>query len=492
MTLYRGQGLRIRNAIMSNHREQSRIGLVTLGWILASFTTPLPAQAQNDGVGGAATTVQLPTFGVAIDAEGVLDVKTFSDPGGKLRLERMAAVKADLPADQRKFSKLRKISLRRLEAAIAERLKAGKPLDAELRYLAGLQRVQFAFCYETSGDEPGDIVLAGPAEGWFADPSGRIVGVTTQRPVILLEDLAVALRAFNPSKKDRPFLGCTIDPTQEGLARAMEFQKTVPRSVPDAAREEATVRLAGGMREALGMAQIRTFAVSPRTHFAQVLIEADYRMKRIAIGLEPPPVRMVTFLSALESPKEATLQRWWFTPDYDCVRASDDRLAMELIGQGVKLQTEDIRLGPDGKMTAVAEKPGKASRLYCEAFTKKYEEISTASPVYAQLRCMMDLSIAAAFLRKHDFYAKSNWRGEILRDEKSVPCETLPAPKQVACGVNALWKGNRLLVPAGGGVSIVPDDALEEKHLQPDRNGAVKAVRGEIGGERDGKGWWWD
>ena len=468
-------------------------GLVTLGLVFGSLLEVLPANAQEiNGVGGAATTVQLPTFGVAIDAEGVLDVKTFSDPGGRLRAERLAAVKADMPEDLRKFTKLRKISLRRLETAIAERLKAGKPLEAELRYLAGLQRVQFAFCYEASGDEPGDIVLAGPAEGWFADASGRIVGVTTQRPVILLEDLAVARRAFDPDKKDRPFLGCTIDPTQEGLARAMEFQRTVPRSVRDSEREEVTVRLASGMQDALGMAQIRTFAVSPRTHFAQILIEADYRMKRIAIGLEPPPVKMMTFLAALDSPREATLQRWWFTPDYDCVRASEDRLAMELVGQGVKLQTEDIRLSPDGKMTSVNEKPSKASRLYCESFTKKYGEISAASPVYAQLRCMIDLSIAAAFLRKHDFYARSGWSGDLLRDEKTIPCETLPAPKQVACGVNALWKGNRLLVPAGGGVSIVPDDALKEEHVPPDKNDAVGTMRGEVGAAMEGKRWWWD
>ena len=126
-----------------------------LGLTIASMLAALPAHAQdskgNNGSGiNSATTVQLPTFGVWIDAEGVLDVKTFSDPGGRLRLERMAAVKADLPADLRKLTKLRKISLRKLEAAIAERLKAGKPLEAELRYLAGLQRVQFAFPQRTS------------------------------------------------------------------------------------------------------------------------------------------------------------------------------------------------------------------------------------------------------------------------------------------------------------------------------------------------------
>src|SRR6185436_17491599 len=143
-------------------------------------------------------------------------------------------------------------------------------------------------------------------------------------------------------------------------------------------------------------------------------------------------------------------------------------------------------------MTAVAEKPGKASRLYCESFTKKYGEISAASPVYAQLRCMIDLSIAAAFLRKHDFYRKAGWSGELLRDEKAIPCETLPAPKQVPSGVNAVWKGPRLLVPVGGGVSIVPDDALDENRLLPDKDGAVKALRGGVGGERDEKRWWWD
>ena len=30
----------------------------------------------------AATTVQLPTFGVAVDADGVLALKSFPDPGG--------------------------------------------------------------------------------------------------------------------------------------------------------------------------------------------------------------------------------------------------------------------------------------------------------------------------------------------------------------------------------------------------------------------------
>ena len=41
-----------------------------------------------------------------------------------------------------------------------------------MRYLAGLLRVRYVFYYPDSKD----IVLAGPAEGWVADPAGRIVG----------------------------------------------------------------------------------------------------------------------------------------------------------------------------------------------------------------------------------------------------------------------------------------------------------------------------
>jgi hypothetical protein len=455
----------------------------------------LRAGGQDDPPPGAATTVQLPTFGVAIDAEGVLSLKTFPDPGGRLRVERIAAAKKTLPLDLSKAARLRKVSLRRLEAAVAARLRDGMPLEDVQRHLAGLTRVQFVFAFEADGDEPGDIVLAGPAEPWIFDPSGRPVGITSGRPVLTLEDLAVALRAFAPApagrKPDRPFLGCTIDPTADGLASLMEFQRTIPRAIPVAGRDAAAIEIAQGVRDSLGMATIRVFGISPQTHFAQVLVEADYRMKRIAIGIEPPPVKMATFLSALDSPREATLQRWWFTPEYDGIRISDDSLTMELVGQGVKLQAEDIRIGPDGALAAVGEKPGKASQLFCSAFTKKYPDIAAASPVYAQLRNMMDVAIVAAFMRRHDLYSRAGWTADVLRDEGRLACDTLPAPKQVACVVNWQWNGARLLTPAGGGVSIDAEAAFEEQRLLADEQGRLDTQRRQLPRGADDR-WWWD
>ena len=85
------------------------------------------------------TTIQLPVFGVAIDANGVLSVKTFPDPRGLLKARQLAAARNALPAVVFKKSKLRKVSLIRLEQAVRAKLNAGQPIDGEMLYLAGLQ-----------------------------------------------------------------------------------------------------------------------------------------------------------------------------------------------------------------------------------------------------------------------------------------------------------------------------------------------------------------
>ena len=119
--------------------------------------------------------------GIAIDAEGVLRVKFF-DPNGQLMREQIAAAKANLGPKLASFSKMRKVSLNRLERAIMDHQNT---ITDEMRYLAGLQRVRYVFFYPESND----IVLAGPAEGWASDASGRTVGIGTGRPVVQLQDL---------------------------------------------------------------------------------------------------------------------------------------------------------------------------------------------------------------------------------------------------------------------------------------------------------------
>lgn len=65
--------------------------------------------------------------------------------------------------------------------------------------------------------ESNDIVIAGPGEGWKLDGKGNMVGVTTGRPVLNLEDLLVAFRTARAARQGQ--LSCSIDPTAEGRQR---------------------------------------------------------------------------------------------------------------------------------------------------------------------------------------------------------------------------------------------------------------------------------
>jgi hypothetical protein len=141
-----------------------------------------------------AQVIQQAVGGVAISTEGVLTVvKTdvLQDLAGKRR-----KALTQLPGDLNKPATMRSISLNRLQATIAEFQKNHQPLPDEVRYLAGLQRVEYVFV----DPQHHDIVLAGPAEGWKVDAQGEVVGATTGRAVLRLEDLAVALRTADQAR----------------------------------------------------------------------------------------------------------------------------------------------------------------------------------------------------------------------------------------------------------------------------------------------------
>jgi hypothetical protein len=116
-------------------------------FLLALFVCAVASAQNDDGFIGVlpATTVQLPTFGIAIDAEGTLDARTFKDFDRKLLRERLAAAKAAKPGELWAAAKLRKVSLVRLEAALAAEIAAGRGPDDVSEGWPGW-RVQYVFC----------------------------------------------------------------------------------------------------------------------------------------------------------------------------------------------------------------------------------------------------------------------------------------------------------------------------------------------------------
>ena len=105
--------------------------------------------------------------GVSINAEGVLSEPTVAATNG---LRQFVAERLqDVPEEMDAKVSLRKISLRQLEAALQNSVDndLGK-LPDNVRYLAGIQRIQYVFVYP----EQQDVVFAGPGEGWVVNDRG--------------------------------------------------------------------------------------------------------------------------------------------------------------------------------------------------------------------------------------------------------------------------------------------------------------------------------
>jgi hypothetical protein len=268
--------------------------------------------------------------------------------------------------------------------------------------------LEYVFCYPESGD----VVIAGPAEAWAEAPAGRMLGIESGRPVLELQDLVVALRAFPPGAgRDKPFIYCSIDPTPDGLSRMQQFLHEFGRR----ATPHDTEFIVNQLRDKLGLQVITVGGVSAKTHFAQVMVEADYRMKLIGIGLEAPPVRLTSYVERANPSQVArnALQRWYFVPEYQCVRVSEDALAMELEGEGVRLVGENEVVGKDGKRQ-VSAGGNRASDAFVRAFTKVYPKLADRAPVYAQLRNCIDLAVAAAFIQHQDYYGLVGWKPDVF------------------------------------------------------------------------------
>ncbi len=449
---------------------------------LVTFALSSPrALAQNDN--------NIPPFtsganGVIIDADGVLRLQNFPDPGGKIVKQRIAQARASLNPDVAKTSALRKVSLNRLEAVIQDKLAKNQPLTEEMQFLAGLTRVRYVFYYP----ETKDIVIAGPAEGWVLNTANHVLGIDSGRPVLQLQDLIVALRAFPPASRKSTVISVSIDPTAEGLQKMQDFLNNIgSRATPN-----DTEMIVNGLRTNLGMQNVRVGGVRPNTHFAQVLLECDYRMKLIGLGMEVPPVKIANYVDRATASASNSLERWYFIPDYNSARVAADSKGLELVGDTVKLVSENQVVGNDGSRKVTGGK-NKASELFTTAFTAKFAQLGQKLPVFAEMRNMIDLSIAAAFINQEDFYSQSGWTADLFHDENRLAVETYNTPQHVETVCTAVWKGNRLFTPVGGGVTIQPRQALTADNALADEDGKITELRDSIDlKDLAADRWWWD
>jgi hypothetical protein len=415
------------------------------------------------------TGIQRAVGGVSIDADGLLDAAQL-DALGKLAELRSAAV-GKTPAELKGLAEMRKVSLRGLEEAIVECAKKQQPLPDDIKYLAGLQRIRYVFVYP----EERDIVLAGPGEGWKVDGRGNVVGLSTGRPVLQLDDLLTALRSAMQASQGG--IRCSIDPTQEGMARLNQLTTANPRA--DLKAQE----------NALGMQQITVDGVPASSHFARILVAADYRMKRIGMGFEPAPrgVKLPSYLQMLSATSASlSTPRWWMEPKFEAIMKDPSGMAWELCGSAVGTLTQEDLFNAKGERQH-SNKTNQLAKRWADMMTEAFPALAVAEPVFGELHNCMELAVVSALVVKERLPEKAGNSLPALFASTEVKTEKYYVPKQVASQASMLKKARGTVVSVSGGVAI--DSWIIADKARPSE--AVAAIRAKAAA-KDRASWWWN
>mgnify|MGYP003664093848 FL=1 len=450
--------------------------------LIASIVIPggSPAHAQFAGGGQGGGNQGNNLGGIAIDAVGVVTPAFVKETTSRLNRKRQEALAAEhLPEDVNVSSPLRKVSLVRLEKMSREFAEQKRHVPVEMQFLAGLQRIDYVFVYP----ETGDIVIAGPAEGFAPNIIGRVLGTSTGRPPLRLDDLIVALRTVPGAS----LIGCSIDPTQEGLVRFNDYVKRNSFATTVAVIQQRFREMA----QAMGNQDVSVFGVPANSHFATVLVEADYRMKLMSVGLERPKIPKWKSHLELVGSGGNTLQRWWFTPRYGAFRQSEDGNAFQFSGPRVQLMSQSEQVSASGKRSAAAMQ-AQSIEKFARQFTECYEDVAEVSPVFAELQNIIDLAILAALFEKEQLPQRVGWSMSLFLDKDQAPLATGNSPSKVASVCNYRKAGSSIVGLVGGGVTISPNQLLRDVSFDRQGNRELESrVRGSAP-PAGVKTWWWD
>jgi hypothetical protein len=400
--------------------------------------TLIPAIASR-----AQVTVFPPVFGtgngVYIDADGTLHQRQ-TDTANDLAAQRLRAKALNQPP---KSQDLTYISLPRLFEAVQSLTEQKKDLPDNLRYLSGLTQIRYVFVYP----EEHDLVIAGPSEAFDAtiktEPHGKVTG----RPVLHLDDLVTALR--NP----RAF-GCSLDPHPDSLNRS----NAVMKELANAARGERM----NALKEAMGAQQVRLFGVPADTRLAFVTIAADYKLKRLMLGLDPMPVPGVGL--AVDNSRAAA-NRFWFELNYAPLLVSPDGDAYELRGQRLLIKP--------GAFSTDTKGATESTKAFAKNFTAKIPQLATVVPLFADLQNIADLSVVSALIDKDRLERKSGVDFAWILSETNYKTLAVPTPRTAETLVNY---ANGSLV--AGGVTLDPSGVVAADNRERDAKDALKGLKG--------------
>jgi len=424
--------------------------------------------------------------GVRVDPRGQLARVSELDREGRLQTTASEAQRAGLNADVSISSPMRIVSLPRLERTVSQQMDNDSKLEEPLLRLAGLTAVKHIFLFP----DEGEVLLAGPAEGWDIDEKGRAIGRDSGKPTLTLDNLVTMLRVFSPSGEG--IFGCSINPREENLKRVKQFVESTQAAGP--LQPGTRGRWLRELRDRLGLQDVVVYGVPQNTHASSIIFEADYQMKLIGIGKldggpNIPDIFKLYRRARLTSGVPLTALRWWLTMKYDGIMHSPDHDAYELLGSSVLVQSENQFVTAQGKHVGTG-KAEPVNREFAENFTNHYQELANREKVFAELHGLFDLAMAAAICHSDGLLERSGWSLGCFAPGGGFQVAEVETPVEIESVMNhRVFGGRDIVVQVAGGVVGNVRALVQNKQLRGLNADLTKTrARTSLPQER----WWWD
>lgn len=451
--------------------------------LIQAQTSPPAMWIDIDGEGG---TITPNSQGVFVAAPAVLKALSKIKDDSHLMDAVRFVRNANHNKDVRKESKLRMVSLVRLEEHVAKLLQDGKEIPADAANLAGLTQIDYLLIYP----ETGDIVIAGPAADWATDTNGRVVSVTG-RPTLQLDDLVTLSRAF--SSRGAGFFMCTIDPKQEQVATVQDY---VSKHASKLTRRNAA-EFTRQVEQGLGLQNVFVKGIPQDSRVASVIVDADYRMKEIGIGKRQGPEGMKSYFDLLTRSEQRgsgsmDALRWWMAVGYDAVNMSQSGQVFEFAGNPIQCLSEDQSVGPNGQRTGTG-KATRANAKFADLFTKFLPDLAAQDVVFADLENIFDLSMVAALVNAHGLANQVGWNPDTFVSASVYPTRKVDVPEELMTAAHhKVYPGGSIVIQVAGGVRVDLDEYVTGRSkvsVNPELD--AESQKATPKGQQDGR-WWWD
>ncbi len=301
--------------------------------------------------------------------------------------------------------------------------------------------------------------------------------VETDRPSLYLDDFVVALRnawmKYAELKGDTYYYsnpGCSIDPDARVIRELNAKTQSLMNNTPVEEIDNAVEQWHSICRQPQ---TVRVLGIPFDTRFGQVMVTADYLLKRLADGSVDPGIDGFTSLLGLtkqDMEKEITegksvsfsvtsMNRFWFFPGENKYFYNDNMVNIEqspvtVLTEAQYLHTSGSRIVGTGHTDPYAEE-------FSNSFTRHFYDIAGKEPVFYELEALFRF-VALAKSMKYNHVDKTVNLDYLLNDyfvEKTEVKRTLPGISRIEKfehrrELEDSYEIFKLWMPSCGGVGI--------------------------------------